>query len=175
MTFSKAVTTPAPLLEVHAVLWDRLITHLRWQGGGVRESGAFLLGRKDTSKRVITHILPYEELQADALHDDYVALNALSFAKLWDLCRELGLNVVADVHTHRFGAGQSPSDRSNPMVALAGHIALIVPRFAQGAVRVHDVNMYVYEGSHRWQAFTGSDVEARLRVTAHGGNDHARR
>ncbi|KWT98603.1 hypothetical protein APY03_0291 [Variovorax sp. WDL1] len=135
----------------------------------MRESGAFLLGKKEPSRRVITHFLPYEQLQPDALHDDYVALNAASFAALWELCARLDVSVVADVHTHRFGAGQSLSDRTNPMVALSGHIALIVPQFAQGRVRIVDVNMYVYQGSHRWTTFKGSDVQARLRVTSDGG------
>lgn len=169
MVFCKVATTPAPLLEAPIQLWDKLVAHLRRQGGGMRESGAFLLGRKDAPTRVISHFLPYEQLQADALHDDYVALSAASFSRLWGLCRTEGLSVVADVHTHRFGAGQSQSDRTNPMVALAGHIALIVPRFAQGDVRVSDLNMYVYQGSHRWEGYSGSDVEDRLRLTSHGG------
>lgn len=169
MIFFKAATTPAPLLESPAQLWGDLVAHLRRQSCGVRESGAFLLGRKDAATRVITSFLPYEQLQADALHDDYVSLSAASFSKLWDLCCAEGLSVVADVHTHRFGAGQSRSDRTNPMVALAGHIALIVPRFARGEVRVSDVSMYVYQGSHRWASYSGSDVEGRLRLTSHGG------
>lgn len=169
MIFFKAATTPAPLLEAPPQLWGELVAHLRQQSGGVRESGAFLLGRKDDSTRVCTRFLPYEQLQADALHDDYVSLSAASFAKLWELCRAERLSVVADIHTHRFGAGQSRSDRTNPMVALAGHIALIVPRFAQGEVRVSDVNMYVYQGSHRWASYSGSDVDDRMRLTSHGG------
>lgn len=165
MTFFKAATMSAPLLEAPVPLWAQLIEHLRVQGDGVRESGAFILGRKTEAGRVMTRFLPYEQLQADALHDDYVALTAASFAKLWELCRADGLTVVADVHTHRFGAGQSRSDRTNPMVALAGHIAFIMPRFAQGSVRQQDLGMYVYEGSHRWLNFSGSDVLRLLRLT----------
>jgi proteasome lid subunit RPN8/RPN11 len=169
MIFFKAATTPAPLLEASAQLWSELLAHLRRQGGGVRESGAFLLGHKDAPTRVMTRFLPYEQLQADALHDDYVSLNAASFSKLWDLCRAERLSVVGDIHTHRYGPGQSQSDRTNPMVALAGHIALIVPRFAQGEVRVSDMNMYIYEGSHRWTSYSGSDVDDRLRLASYGG------
>src|SRR4051812_35684622 len=101
MNFFKAATMSAPLLESSAQLWVDLIEHLRLQGSGVRESGAFLLGRKTDAGRVMTRFLPYEQLQVDALHDDYVALTAASFAKLWELCRADGLAVVGDVHTHR--------------------------------------------------------------------------
>lgn len=168
MTFFKAATMSAPLLEAPAPLWAQLIEHLRLQGDGVRESGAFLLGRKTEVGRVMTRFLPYEQLQVDALHDDYVALTAASFAKLWELCRADGLTVVADAHTHRFGAGQSRSDRTNPMVALAGHVAFIVPRFAQGKVRPQDLGMYVYEGNHQWATFSGSEVARLLRLTDAG-------
>lgn len=168
MNFFKAATMPAPLLETSASLWVELVAHLQRQGGGVRESGAFLLGSKTEGGRVVTRYLPYEQLQADALHDDYVALTAASFAKLWELCRAAGLSVVADVHTHRLGPGQSRSDRANPMVALSGHIALIVPRFAQGQVRLQDLGLYVYQGSHRWTAHSGADVPRVFRLQDDG-------
>jgi len=135
-----------------------LLRHLRDQGGGVRESGAFLLGRKDDGMRRVTAFLPYEQLQADALNDDYVSLSADSFAKLWARCREQRLSVVADIHTHRFGPGQSLSDRTNPMVAQPGHIAFIAPNFARGQVRPQDLGMYVYLGNHRWTVHSGPAV-----------------
>ncbi|MDE2599056.1 MAG: hypothetical protein KGL40_05485 [Rhodocyclaceae bacterium] len=169
MSFFKAVTMPAPLLEMPEALWKTLIEHLRTQGKGVRESGAFLLGQKTDSGRIATRFLPYEELQADALHDDYVALSAASFAKLWNLCRAGNLNVVADIHTHRLGPGQSRSDRTNPMVALSGHLAFIVPRFAQGEVQLQDLGMYVYQGDHKWNAFSGADVGRLVRLTKREG------
>jgi hypothetical protein len=168
MNFFKAATTSAPLLEVPRALWAELIEHLGIQGAGVRESGAFLLGHKTDARRMMTRFLPYESLQADALHDDYVSLTAASFAKLWSICRADGISVVADIHTHRLGSSQSHSDRTNPMVALQGHIALIVPRFAQGRVRFQDLGMYVYKGDHAWVAYSGSDVGHLLRLTEIG-------
>ena len=51
-------------------------------------------------------------------------------ATLWDICKRRGLTVVADVHVHPGGAGQSDSDRDHPMISRAGHIALILPDFA---------------------------------------------
>lgn len=170
MNFCRVATMSAPLLELRQGLWEKLLTHLRRQGGGVRESGAFLLGHKVEATRTVTAFLPYERLQADALQDDYVSLNAASFAKLWKLCGKEGLSVVADVHTHRFGVGQSRSDRDNPMIALRGHVALIVPNFAQGCRGFQGVGMYVYQGSHRWFNHSGSDVAQCIRF-AHEGED----
>lgn len=168
MTFFKAATMPAPLLEMPGALWVALMTHPREQGGGVRESGAFLLGHKTDAGRVVMRFLPYEQLQSDALRGDYVALNPESFAKLWEVCRTEGMTVVADVHTHPFGPGQSRSDRANPMVALKGHIALIVPRFAKGSPRPQDLGLYVYEGNHQWASYSGSGVD-RLLILSNAG------
>lgn len=158
MEFSIAATMPPPLLEIRGDLWRQLLEHLRRQGAGTRESGAFLLGRIGSSGRVATAFVPYEQLQADALQEDYVSLTAASFAKLWDFCRREELSVVADVHTHRYGPGQSASDSTNPMIALAGHIAIIVPGFAQGDVQLDELGVYIYEGSHQWTAFRGVSV-----------------
>lgn len=170
MDFCRVATMSAPLLEVRQGLWEELLEHLRHQGGGVRESGAFLLGRKTEATRTVAAFLPYERLQADALHDDYVSLTAASFAKLWELCDQEALSVVADVHTHRFGAGQSRSDRENPMIALRGHIALIVPNFARDGRGFQGVGLYVYQGSHRWSSHFGSDVAQRIRLIRERGN-----
>ena len=48
-----------------------------------------------------------------------------------------GLTVVADVHVHPGDSGQSNSDRAYPMISQAGHIALILPRFARKPIQ-HD-------------------------------------
>jgi proteasome lid subunit RPN8/RPN11 len=168
MTFFKAATTPAPLLEVPATLWTEVMAHLRAQGGGVRESGAFLLGHKTDAGRVAMQFVPYEQLQPDACSNDYVSLKADSFAKLWEVCRAQGLTVVADVHTHPVGPSQSRSDRANPMFALKGHVALIVPRFAKGNPRPRDLGLYVYQGNHQWLSHSGSDVSRLLRLTDAG-------
>ncbi len=165
MDFFKAATTPAPLLELPATLWAEMMAHLRAQGAGVRESGAFLLGHKTDAGRVVQSFMPYEQLQPDAFSNDYVSLKADSFAKLWEFCRTTDMTVVADVHTHPFGPGQSRSDRTNPMVALKGHIALIVPRFAKGNPSPRDLGLYVYQGNHQWLSHSGSAAGHLVRLT----------
>ncbi len=154
-----------PLLEVSVKLWTGLLMHLRAQGGGRQESGAFLLGHISMARRTVIGFLPYEELQADALHDDYVSLTSDSFSRLWSICNQHGLSVVADVHTHRFGPQQSRSDQANPMVAIPGHVALIVPRFAQGNIQLEDVGVHVYRGRHQWKSTFGADVPTLIRLT----------
>jgi hypothetical protein len=51
---------------------------------------------------------------------------------------------------------QSDADRRHPMIAVAGHIALIVPNFANRAVTAIDLGIYEYKGSHLWKDYSGS-------------------
>lgn len=65
-------------------------------------------------------------------------------------CDRRGLEVVADVHVHPFGEGQSNSDRNHPMISHAGHLALIIPNFAAEPVTVERLGMYRYLGGKKW-------------------------
>jgi proteasome lid subunit RPN8/RPN11 len=66
------------------------------------------------------------------------------------MCREKKLTVVADVHTHGGPGFQSDSDIANPMVARAGHIAIIVPNFARWPINQAELGVYEYSGEHAW-------------------------
>jgi hypothetical protein len=50
------------------------------------------------------------------------------------------------------------------MVSIAGHIALIVPNFAQPPIRATDVGVYVYRGRHRWTAYRGRAAARVLNI-----------
>jgi hypothetical protein len=157
MNFSIAAITcrlfaPRHELSCSWWLWRRLLKGLRARGRGVRESGAFLLGRKDAAgRRRIVDFLLYDDLDPHALDTGIVHLDGCHFGKLWDLCKARGLTVVADVHTHPDGAGQSGSDRAHPIIARAGHLALIVPDFAAPPIRRRALGIYRYGGGGQWQ------------------------
>lgn len=73
----------------------------------------------------------YDDLDPHALDSGIVDLNGSAFGALWSLCRTTGLSVVADVHTHPRRAFFSGTDRDNPMIAELGHLALVLPNYAQ--------------------------------------------
>lgn len=157
MNFSLAQTifrllAPRHELSCSWLTWRRLLRDLRARGSGVRESGAFLLGRtdRDGRRRIVDYLL-YDTLDPHALDTGIVRLDGSHFGKLWDLCVQRNLMVIADVHTHPAGSGQSPSDRTHPIIAKAGHIALIIPNFAAAPVDRTAVGIYRYGGGGRWQ------------------------
>lgn len=156
MNFSIAATMHRLLAPQHELscplhVWLRLLIGLRRRGGFVRESGAFLLGTEDGPRRRITGFALYDDIDPHALDGGIVRLDGRHFGKLWDMCAAKGLTVVADVHTHPGGPGQSGSDKANPIIARAGHIALIIPDFASWPIRRRSIGIYRYLGAARWE------------------------
>ncbi len=132
-------------------LWRRLGANLRDRGRDCsRESGAFLLGRREGGRAHIVDFVLYDDLDPHALDSGIVRFDGRYFGDLWALCKARGLTVVADVHVHPCGSVQSDSDRNHPMISRAGHVALIIPRFATGPQPLDDVGIYRYLGGKRW-------------------------
>lgn len=157
MSFCIAETTRRLLAPRHELscswhLWRRLCRRLRERGRNeTRESGAFLLGHQTGDRARIVDFALYDDLDPASLDTGIVRFDGRHFGKLWALCEEKRLMVVADVHVHPGGVGQSASDRAYPMIAVAGHIALILPRFARPPLPRRKIGMYRYLGRKRWQ------------------------
>jgi hypothetical protein len=145
-------------------LWAELTSELHRRTEGCHESGAFLLGRKSKDGRRATDVIYYDELDSNAYESGVCILHADSFGRLWEHCATLDLTVVADVHVHPRGAGQSRADRENPMIARPGHLALILPLMARLPVRTWSVGVYEYLGDHQWRSHGGRHVAHVLKI-----------
>lgn len=141
---------PSPSLRFPLLLWWRLLRELRRRGAGVRESGAFVLGRRSSDVSVARALVFYDDVDPDALNTGIVRLSGHAMNVVWETCARSGLEVLADVHTHPESAGQSLSDKEHPMVATRGHVALIVPNLARRVFDLAGVGHYHYLGSKRW-------------------------
>jgi len=130
----------------------------------MRESGAFVLGRAQGVRWRMCRFVYYDDLEPHCLETGVVVFNGSGYGPLWQLCRSAGLRVVADVHTHPGLARQSPDDRVHPMIAQAGHIAIIIPCFAAEPVRAEELGIYEYEGNHRWRSYLGSAAKRFLYI-----------
>jgi len=137
-------------LQIRRVDWTRMLMELKARGGGHRESGAFLLGSRRRRRPKVTHIVYFDDLEPKSLNGA-VHLTTSAYSALWAMCRELGVEVLGDVHTHPGRmVGQSPIDQDNPLVAQSGHVALIVPDYAHGRIDLGDVGVYEYRGDDGW-------------------------
>lgn len=142
---------PQHELSCSWLMWRRLIGRLRERGRDrSRESGAFLLGRRSDGRARIVDFILYDDLDPHCLDTGIVRFDGRHFGALWSICKERGLTVVADVHVHPGGAGQSDSDQAHPMISRAGHVAMILPRFAAGRQPRRGIGIYRYLGGKRW-------------------------
>jgi hypothetical protein len=96
----------------------------------------------------------YDDIDRDALTTGNVTIRQIALPRLWELCRSRGYGVVADVHVHPGGYGQSQSDRANPVMPRVGHIAMILPNYAQGRPTPGSIGIYEYLGEGRWTDHT---------------------
>jgi hypothetical protein len=155
MSFSIKATIRAFVAPDHRLscpnwLWQHVLLELERRTEKRHESGAFLLGVCDGERREIRDAVYYDDLDQAAYASGVCILHGDAFAKLWAVCRSKSLTVVADAHTHPREAFQSPSDRTNPMVAREGHVAIIIPNFAKQPVRLQKLGIYEYAGQHDW-------------------------
>jgi proteasome lid subunit RPN8/RPN11 len=146
----RARVVPRLRLSCAKRLWNDILAELERRGGSRHEAGVFLLGKVRGGHREVQAVIFYDDLDSEVYSSGVCVLHGDAFAKLWAVCREKKLTVVADAHTHPGGAFQSSSDKANPMVACPGHIAIIIPNYAQAPVNPRSIRIYEYCGHHDW-------------------------
>src|SRR6266508_5576332 len=164
MTFSirkiiRGFVAPRHRLSCSTRVWKEGLAELRGRTQGVHESGSFLLGYKEGARRRITRFAYYDDFDPHSLDTGIVVFDGSGYGPLWRLCREAGLTVVADVHVHGGSARQSATDRENPMVAILGHVALIVPDLAERDFGPSEICIYEYKGQHQWKDWSGESAD----------------
>ena len=149
-TLARGILGPPPEILCSARVWREGVAELRRRAGGRRESGAFLLGSNGNAREIKEFIF-YDDIDPNALQTGIVIIDGRRLGDLWTRCRNSGCAVVADVHVHPGGFGQSNSDRANPMIAEVGHVAMILPHFAERDTGPGGIGVYEYLGSRRWR------------------------
>ena len=148
----------APNLVVGRLIWEEIIRELRRRSDGRRESGAFLLGHKNHRHRQVHRAVFFDDLGA-RLSPKSIYLDSRGYGCLWQICQHDGISVVADVHTHpSHCVVQSAVDRDNPMIAQNGHLALIIPYYAQDINQGHEIGIYEFLGVDGWRTWPAERV-----------------
>lgn len=154
-------------VAVSVWLWRQVVLELRRRGRGHSESGAFLLAPQNGAGNRVTSFVCYDDLDPNAYEGGAIAFHAVGHAALWERCREKGLRVLADVHTHPGSyVRQSSIDQRNPMIPLQGHLALIVPNFANTPWwTLGTAGVYEYLGNFKWRSYAPADGKRPVRLT----------
>jgi hypothetical protein len=141
-----------PRIVCDPQIWVAGVRELRKRTlNGRRESGAFLLGCDQGGLKRIIEFVFYDDIDPRALDTGIVKFAGNKLPMLWDHCRDRGYGVVADVHVHPAGFGQSASDRADPVMPRAGHIAMIIPDFARRQSSPGGIGLYEYLGNGAWR------------------------
>jgi hypothetical protein len=150
--------------------YRRLLTELERRGRGKREAGAFLLANArgtsvGDSPAVVVDVAYYDDLDPNSLTGG-ITFGADGYTALGALCGSAKLVAVADIHTHpsRF-VQQSTIDATNPMVAIAGHVAVIVPNYAIGTITPTDLGVHEFLGAGAWRSTYGDDAARVFVIT----------
>lgn len=144
--------------------WRALIRGLGERTQGRREAGAFLLADRSAATRTVRRVVFYDDLDPNCLTGG-ISFDFAGFPRLWELCDQEALRVIADVHTHPAGhVSQSHVDASNPMIAKRGHVALIVPHLATRPFAPAEVGVHRYLGDDGWSTSLGKDATKALYV-----------
>ena len=165
LRWSPRLWPSGPQLKIELCLWEEILRELRLRGlDGRRESGAFLLASREEDPHRVVRPAYFDDLDPNCLVGN-IHIRSLGFSKLWQLCEETGLQVLADVHTHP-GASvtQSGTDLTNPMIAREGHLALIVPHYATRPVTARVVGVHEYRGDLGWKSWFGFSAQRVLRI-----------
>jgi proteasome lid subunit RPN8/RPN11 len=161
---ARRLFSPRAKLRFGHDLWTQMIAELAHRGGGNRESGAFLLAECEGDQRVVSEVVYFDDLDPECLVGA-IHLHRSAYPRLWDLCAREQMRVVADVHTHPgTWVGQSSTDRENPMIAIPGHIGLIVPDYALGDPSPAQIGFHLYEGDEGWRSHFDKQAAALIYV-----------
>src|SRR5471032_3529423 len=94
----KLLPKAKPRLRCDARVWRAGVLELNSRTAGVRESGAFLLGRDHVGIRSISEFLFYDDIDPNCFDRGIVEFNGRLLGQVWATCRAKGFTVVADVH-----------------------------------------------------------------------------
>jgi hypothetical protein len=140
-----------PQITCDPAVWAAGVAELeRRTLNATRESGAFLLGHDLSGRKRILEFVFYDDIDPHALDTGIVKFAGNKLPILWEHCRRQGYGVVADVHVHPCGYGQSGSDQAYPVMPRSGHIAIILPHFARRTTSPGGIGLYQYLGNGRW-------------------------
>ena len=144
----RGMTSPVPGSSVASA--PRLCSAIGAAGRKPRERLPFppRFLRRNGRVRIVDFV-PYDDLDPGCLETGIVEVRRPLLRRPVGLCaRSENSTVVADVHTHPSGSGQSDSDRAHPIpYRKAGHLALILPDFAAlaGMPLAAAIGIYRYE------------------------------
>jgi proteasome lid subunit RPN8/RPN11 len=150
------------LITISLRNWLKLFCGLKKRSKGIRESGAFLLSKRNS--RRVCKVVFYDKF--DKTVSDTGIIQFKGGVRFYNYLAQENLEVLADIHTHPgSNTSQSESDRTHPMIRIKGHIAIIAPNFAKSFfVKPSDCSVYLYLAEYKWKRYDNSTSLIKLKL-----------
>lgn len=152
-------------LVVSGSLWRSTWEGLHARGDGERETACVWAGTRDRDVETAETIIFLDDLPGTIGRRLQHRTSREAVAALFARTRELGLVIVADIHTHPADwVDLSLVDQAHPIEYRIGLLAMVLPDFADGAPELTRTGVHEYLGDGRWKTLRGADVLWRVRI-----------
>jgi proteasome lid subunit RPN8/RPN11 len=152
-------------LVVSADVWSSTWLGLRERGQGQRETASVWLGKK-TGTIEHAHVAVFlDDLPGTVGRRLQHRTSRTAIDMLLARARELGMVIVADIHTHPADwVDLSDTDRLHPIEYRIGLLALVLPDFAASRPDLQRVGVHEYVGDGEWTTFRAQEAARRMRI-----------
>jgi proteasome lid subunit RPN8/RPN11 len=150
---------------VTAALWRATWEGLHERGGGEREAACVWAGSREGAVEAAQEIVFLDDLPGTVGRRLQHRTSREAVAEMLARTRQLGLDIVADIHTHpESWVGLSPVDQEHPIEYRIGLLALVLPNFGAGVPDLRLAGVHEYLGGGRWQTFALEAALRRVRI-----------
>jgi proteasome lid subunit RPN8/RPN11 len=154
-----------PPIKISESLWQSTWSGLSQRGQGRRESACVWAGERFADRWVVHDVVFLDDLpgvHGGRLHH---CTTRPAVAALLSRLRSAGWQIVADVHTHpRDWVDLSPVDRQHPIEHRIGLVAIVLPHYGRGPIRLESVGVHEYQGSYRWRTLPLAETLTKIEI-----------
>lgn len=156
-------------LVVSEGVWASTWLGLRERGQGQRETACVWLGKREGSVEHAHVAVFLDDLPGTVGRRLQHRTSRTAVDMLLSRSRELGMVIVADIHTHPADWVElSDVDRLHPIEYRIGLLALVLPDFAVSPPSLHSVGVHEYLGDGEWTTFRTQNAARRVRIVGAG-------
>ena len=160
------MTTDRQLVVFEGV-WTSTWSGLRERGQSERETACVWLGKREGSIERAHVAVFLDDLPGTVGRRLQHRTSRTAVDMLLMRSRELGMVIVADIHTHPADwVDLSDIDRLHPIEYRIGLLALILPDFAASRPNLQRVGVHEYIGDGDWKTFRAQDAARRVRIVS---------
>lgn len=155
-----------PVIKISSSLWQKTQKGLATRGAGERESACLWVGQRGKEIWLVKGIIFLDDIPGTISNRRYHHTPKEVVNKIYQVLRNEGLQIIADVHTHPGGnVEMSNLDKNHPIEYRIGLLSIILPNFGFAPVTLRNTGFHEYLGNDKWGRIPYKDVLRRISLT----------